>query len=81
MALRSSNLGDVKVGSTEMFQGQERRVIIISILRSSQAWVDFDAKHNLGFSTTQSASTWRSRARRSLIVVGNPMFSRRLPLA
>ena len=48
-ALKGADLGDVKVGSTELFQGQERRVIVISTVRSSSDFIGFDVKHNLGF--------------------------------
>ena len=37
------------VGSTEEFQGQERRVIIVSTIRSNPQYVYMDNQYKLGF--------------------------------
>jgi hypothetical protein len=39
----------VQVGSVEQLQGQERRVIISSTVRSTPSYLDHDSKHRLGF--------------------------------
>ena len=47
--LRRNNLQEVFVGSTEEFQGQERRVIIVSTVRSEPKYVQTDNQFKLGF--------------------------------
>ncbi|XP_050442332.1 probable RNA helicase armi [Adelges cooleyi] len=63
-----------KVGTVEMFQGQERMVIIISIVRStSKAGIEKDKKFSLGFfGSKERVNVSLSRAKGLLIVIGNP---------
>ena len=71
--LKGQDLGGVKVGSTELFQGQERRVILISTVRSSGDFIGFDAKHNLGFlDNPKRFNVAVTRACSLMIIVGNP---------
>ena len=76
MALRQDadpDLRNVKVGSTELFQGQERRVILLSTVRSNADFIDFDKKHNIGFlDNPKRFNVAITRAQALLIVVGNP---------
>ncbi|XP_077453696.1 putative helicase mov-10-B.1 isoform X2 [Stigmatopora argus] len=46
---RSHDMNALKVGPVEEFQGQERRVILVSTVRSSLEYTDFDKNFNLGF--------------------------------
>mmetsp|Transcript_8990 Transcript_8990/g.19499 ORF Transcript_8990/g.19499 Transcript_8990/m.19499 type:complete len:748 (-) Transcript_8990:97-2340(-) len=70
---RPDTQGQLKVGSTEMFQGQERRVIIISTVRSSEEFIESDVRHKLGFlANPKRFNVATTRACALLIVVGNP---------
>ena len=63
----------IVVGSTEQFQGQERRVIILSTVRASQEFVESDARHSLGFlSNKKRFNVAITRAQALLIVIGHP---------
>ena len=64
---------EVMVGSTEEFQGQERRVIIVSTVRSSPEYVYTDNQYKLGFlKNPKRFNVAITRAKALLIVVGNP---------
>ncbi|KAG8954856.1 hypothetical protein FRC04_010339 [Tulasnella sp. 424] len=67
------NFPDVKVGSTEEFQGDERHAIIVSTVRSSLNFVEFDLRHTLGFvANPRRFNVTMTRAKSVLIVVGDP---------
>ena len=47
--LQKDGYRNVMVGSTEEFQGQERRIIIVSTVRSNPEYVHTDNQYKLGF--------------------------------
>nr|XP_022300633.1 putative helicase MOV-10 [Crassostrea virginica] len=66
-------MNKVKVGSVEEFQGQQRKVIIISTVRANESMIGFDKKHNLGFlSNPKRFNVAISRAQALLVIVRNP---------
>ncbi|KAL8205981.1 hypothetical protein R6Q57_009532 [Mikania cordata] len=64
---------EIKVGTVESFQGQEREVIIVSTVRSTIKHDETDKRHCLGFlSNPRRFNVAITRARSLLIAVGNP---------
>ncbi|EZA47489.1 hypothetical protein DMN91_005067 [Ooceraea biroi] len=62
-----------KISSVEGFQGQERKVIILSTVRSCNNLIDDDIKHALGFvASPRRLNVAITRARALLIILGNP---------
>ncbi|XP_015078984.1 probable RNA helicase SDE3 [Solanum pennellii] len=71
--IQSFDWADIKVGSVEQFQGQERQVIIISTVRSTIQHNNFDRIHYLGFlNNPRRFNVAVTRARSLLVVIGNP---------
>ncbi|KIY47326.1 P-loop containing nucleoside triphosphate hydrolase protein [Fistulina hepatica ATCC 64428] len=72
-ALRYIGANDVKVGTVEEFQGQERPVIIISTVRSSREFIRYDLKYTLGFvANPRRFNVSIARAQALLITVDDP---------
>jgi len=71
--LQDQGFSSITVGTTEEFQGQERRCIILSTVRSSSEYVTLDLKCKLGFlKDSKRFNVAITRAQALLIVVGNP---------
>ncbi|KDP40205.1 hypothetical protein JCGZ_02203 [Jatropha curcas] len=67
------DIPDIKVGSVEQFQGQERKVIVVSTVRSTIKHNEFDRRHCLGFlSNPRRFNVAITRAMSLLIIIGNP---------
>ncbi|TNN76493.1 putative helicase mov-10-B.1 [Liparis tanakae] len=77
---RWGDLKELKVGSVEEFQGQERKVIMLSTVRSSLNYIKMDKDFSIGFlSNEKRFNVALTRARSLLIVVGNPVILNKDP--
>ncbi|KAF8320843.1 P-loop containing nucleoside triphosphate hydrolase protein [Clavulina sp. PMI_390] len=72
--LKGKRQGVLKVGSVEEFQGQERKVIIVSTVRSNTNFIQYDLRHTLGFvANPRRFNVAMTRAQSLLIVIGDPV--------
>ncbi|VEN40612.1 unnamed protein product [Callosobruchus maculatus] len=69
--LNNHNIERVEVGTTETFQGREKRIIIISTVRAQKDLLLHDQKYRLGFVKQKKRfNVALTRAKSKLIVIG-----------
>lgn len=72
-AITQSNLAMPKVGTVEEFQGQERKIILLSTVRTMEHQLKDDKRYSLGFiQSPERMNVAISRARALLVIFGNP---------
>ena len=72
-AFSGADWRDITISSTEQFQGQERRIIIITTVRSEPDNLKPDFEFRLGFlKNPKRFNVATTRAKALMIVVGNP---------
>ncbi|KAF5270326.1 hypothetical protein FQR65_LT05514 [Abscondita terminalis] len=72
-ALTREKLDEVEVGTTEVFQGREKRIIIISTVRAQHNLLLYDRKYKLGFVKNEKRfNVALTRAMSKLIIIGCP---------
>ncbi|CAL5047824.1 unnamed protein product [Urochloa decumbens] len=72
-ALKELDMTDLKVGNVEQFVGEEREIMIVSTVRTTVKFNEFDNFLNLGIlNNHRSFNVAISRAKSLLIIVGNP---------
>eukprot|EP00282_Hemiselmis_andersenii_P016290 CAMPEP_0114116218 /NCGR_PEP_ID=MMETSP0043_2-20121206/4382_1 /TAXON_ID=464988 /ORGANISM="Hemiselmis andersenii, Strain CCMP644" /LENGTH=606 /DNA_ID=CAMNT_0001208527 /DNA_START=46 /DNA_END=1866 /DNA_ORIENTATION=+ len=73
LLLRSEDLGAVRVGTVDDYQGQEERIIIISTTLTNRERLSTDKQHSVGFlGNPKRFNVALTRAMALCIVVGNP---------
>ena len=73
--IREMGIGECRVATIEEFQGIEKRIIIVSTVRSVPEYVSHDMDHNLGFIfNPKRFNVAVSRAMSLLIVIGDSVM-------
>ncbi|KAF2895534.1 hypothetical protein ILUMI_10639 [Ignelater luminosus] len=72
--LKEIGYGEIEVGTPEVFQGREKRVIIISTVRAQVSLLLHDCRYKLGFVKNEKRfNVALTRAKSKLIVIGCPL--------
>jgi len=71
--LRRKKLFGINVGGIQVLQGQERKAVFITTVRSRRQWLAYDRRHKLGFTFDEKKlNTALTRSIGLLVVIGDP---------
>lgn len=60
--LKNQGLDEIEVGTAEVFQGREKRIIIITTVRAQQSLLLYDKKYDLGFVRSEKVKVCASNS-------------------